>query len=213
MIEVNLLKGFSPDGATVDAGAGGFTLNTKMSGGSNVVYDKKDLLVKLVILFIPCVLLYGFEMYDEEKAKVKLNHLRKQNANLSNELSKYGKQVQEVKRIQEEKKRLDSRIKTITDLSADRLTNAKALNALHDLVPGEAWLVKLEIKKGKVDFHGEATEDLVVSQFLRNLQESIYFKNVKLLGTEEKNTSQGERKKFSIEAFLSGKNKGGQLGK
>lgn len=209
MIEVNLLRGFTAD-STSAADGSGFSLNTKMSA-DKVVFDSKDLLGKIIFLLLPLGLVFGYEMYDEEKAKVKLTHMRKQNAILSDELSKYGKQVLEVKRIQEEKKRLDGRIKTILDLSSNRLTNAKALNALHDLVPGEAWLTSLKIKDEKVEFRGEATEDLVVSQFLRNLQESIYFQDVKLIGSEERSSATGAKKVYSIEARLG--NQGGIGGK
>jgi type IV pilus assembly protein PilN len=204
MIEVNLLKGFSPDATSATSASGGdYTLNT-FSTGQSVVWDKKDFSIKLIILLIPLLGMYIYEMYDEGVGKESLRVIRAEVTQLSSELDQYGKQVQEVKRIQEEKKRLNSRVETIFELSKERLTNAKALNALHDLVPPEAWLTSLKIKNGEVEFEGQATEDLVVSQFLRNLQESIYFKDIKLVATEERSTTAGVRKTFSIDAKLGG---------
>lgn len=201
MIEVNLLRGFSQDAAAVNDST--FTMNTNMTG-QKVVFDAKDIAIKVVLLIIPVLIVMGYEKYDEQKGKVKLNFIRNEVNKLTASLGKYGKQVQEVRRIQEEKKRLDGRINTIVDLSKDRLTNAKALNALHEVVPPEAWIEDMSINQGAVIFKGKATDDLTVSQFLRNLNESIYFEDVSLKSTKERSSSSGVVKAFEIHAKLGG---------
>ena len=107
-----------------------------------------------------------------------------------------------LKFVKLKKKKIDSRIDTIKEISKERLSNAKALDALHDIVPPQAWLKNLSIENGKVKIVGEATEDLVVSQLLRNLDESIYFKDVKLLSSTEVRKAGGSYKAFSIDCTL-----------
>ncbi|MEC9282275.1 MAG: PilN domain-containing protein [Bdellovibrionota bacterium] len=198
MIEINLLKGFSAEGL----GGGESTLSATFATSQKVVYDEKDLLLKLVILIIPSLMLYGYEFYDEGVGAEALKLKQRQVEKLTQELAGFGKQVAEVRKIKEEKNRLTSRIDTIKEISKERLSNAKALDALHDIVPSQAWLKSLTIESGKVSIIGEATEDLVVSQLLRNLDESIYFNDVKLLSSTEVRKSGGSYKAFKIDCVL-----------
>tara|TARA_Y100000780_G_C13695267_1_gene421342 strand:- start:10242 stop:10844 length:603 start_codon:yes stop_codon:yes gene_type:complete len=198
VIEINLLRGFSAEG--LDGGES--TLNSTFATAQKVVFDEKDLVLKLVILIIPVLALYGYEFYDEGIGANTLKAKQKQVERLTIELAGFGKQVAEVRKIKEEKNRLTSRIDTIKEISKERLSNAKALDALHDIVPPQAWLKNLSIENGKVKIVGEATEDLVVSQLLRNLDESIYFKDVKLLSSTEVRKAGGSYKAFSIDCTL-----------
>ena len=62
----------------------------------------------------------------------------------------------------------------------------------------------MSINQGAVIFKGKATDDLTVSQFLRNLNESIYFEDVSLKSTKERSSSSGVVKAFEIHAKLGG---------
>ena len=151
---------------------------------------------------MPALLVYGYEFYDEGVGKANLEAKQALQVELSARLSAFGKQVEEVRKIKEEKQRLSSRIDTIREISKERLVNAKAMDALHAIVPNQSWLESLSIEGRQIKIKGMATEDIIISQFLRNLDESIYFSEVKLISSIEQASGQGVIKSFEIECQL-----------
>ncbi|MFK8138520.1 MAG: PilN domain-containing protein [Bdellovibrionales bacterium] len=195
MIEINLLRGLG--------GVSGLTAtSTQTSTSQSVYFDPKDIAVKLVVCLIPVMILYAGDLYLQGVANDNYKKKLKARDKLKKELVGFGNQVKQVKKIQEEKARLEKRMNTIKVLSKERLINVKALDALHNVIPKQAWLNDISIKEKQVEMSGLATEDVIVSRLLENLEESIFFTNVNLIETSVSKTASGVAKTFKITCEL-----------
>lgn len=191
MIEVNLLRAMNSDS----------TIATSVFSG-DASSDQKTMATKLVYLLVPVILLIVWEQYSVGELNNQMNLMRAQVNQKTGQLSKYGPQVEAVRKIKEEKVQLDGRVEAIKNLSQERLTLVRAMDALHNITPKEVWLDEIQLKGKGFVITGFASEDLVVSRFMQNLEESIFFNEIILVGTEESRSSDGIVKKFEISCVL-----------
>lgn len=201
MIKINLLRDSSSSAGTSagvmssGGGSGGFS-------SSSGIVDGKDLLIKALLVLLPVVAYYGYDMQTVQTKKAKVEELRGQIAKTDKELAALDVQVKEVEKFMEEKRRLNSQLDTIKNLSKERLRNVKSMDALQSIMPQKAWLLEMSIKDTNVSLEGQAIDDIVISDFMRDLEESVFFNNVVLEASEEVRRDEGNVKKFRIRANL-----------
>ncbi|MCB0349097.1 MAG: PilN domain-containing protein, partial [Bdellovibrionales bacterium] len=122
---------------------------------------------------------------------------------LEKKLQTFGPKADSVKKFQQEKDKLEKRIDVIRNISKERLKVVKAMDALHKTVPQQAWLTELMVKENyAIKINGFALDDFVVSNLIQNLDESIFFANVKLVSSQESSVSEGKLRKFEISGAL-----------
>lgn len=194
MIKVNLLRNQQKRGsATVEGDS--FTQNTRfegMDGGNSVVIKKV-----LHVLF-PIIAVYAYSWYIEGDLNKKVVAAEQKVKTLETQSEGLKPQLAEIEKLNSEKNKINTQIGVIRDLSKGRYTFVKILDALQTLIPEKAWVIKFNIKDKTVNLEGRAIDDLVVSTFMQNLEESVFFSNVTWIDSKEVNEPQGLVKQFSI---------------
>ncbi|MCC6277467.1 MAG: PilN domain-containing protein [Oligoflexia bacterium] len=196
MIKINLLRDISGSGRAQTL-IGGLT-----SVGDSIDSSKKEVLSKIIAFVIPFIGWLGGNYYLGTQAKEEMRVLRAESAEVEKKLKELEPVVKELERFQEEKRKLDSQVEVIKRLAKERLKNVKSLDALQGIIPARAWLNELKINESKVSLAGFASDDSVVSEFMKELESSIYFANVTLSSSEEFKSNEGAVKKFEIRCNL-----------
>ncbi|MEQ1877420.1 MAG: PilN domain-containing protein, partial [Bdellovibrionia bacterium] len=175
-----------------------------VGGGASRVSpkDQGEALLKIVMLFVPMIFVISYEYYNTGELQRKNAQVSAELAAAKSKIETLKPQVEAVKKFQENKKELESKIGVIRTISKERLKNVKALDALQALMPPKAWLQELSIKENLVVLKGMAVEDIDVSQLMAGLEESVYFAGVNLKSVESKRDKDGVLKTFNIEVFL-----------
>lgn len=206
MIRVNLLRdvagGGAGGGTMATSGVGMDQTATMQSEAAGAAGSNFDIFVKIIAVVIPIVLTVSYRNYQIGLKKGQVDSLQTQLNSLQDKLKSYEPGLKDIEKFQEEKRKLDNQLDVIKHLSKERLKNVKSLDALQGIIPNKAWLKSLQIEEDKVSMEGIATDDLVISDFMKDLEASIYFTAVTLEGSEEVRTDQGSQKAFKIRCKL-----------
>jgi hypothetical protein len=200
MIRINLLKDVGGGGTVV----GGTRSQTIVAGLTSIAdfgssdSGARSVLIKIILLILPIGGWYGMDFYLTAQAQEKMVVVKNQVAEMDKKLKEIEPVVKELERFQEEKRKLDSQVAVIKRLAKERLRNVKSLDALQGIIPLKAWLNELKVTENKVSLVGFAADDSVVSEFMKELESSIYFAGVTLKASEESKTNDGVVKKFEI---------------
>ena len=160
--------------------------------------DPKEIIVKVcIILFFP-IAMYGVDYYLVSQKTTELNIVNQQIAATKAKTASYGDKAETVRKFKIEKEGLTSRIEIIKKLSIEGNKILKRLDALHSVIPKKSWLSGFETDGDKFTLTGLATDDVVVSQVMQNLEENIYFTNVRMESTEEVKVNDGVARKFKV---------------
>ena len=79
----------------------------------------------------------------------------------------------------------------IKGLDAQRTGPVRIMDELGARTPERLWLTKLKFKGTSITLHGASTDTGVVADYLRNLNESSFFKSVDLNRTKRGKEMQG----------------------
>lgn len=192
MIKINLLQDTNV----------GTARDISIAGSSGLAVDVKDLLVKGLMVILPVL---GVWVYNEVTVSKQQDEVRQAQAKIQTvdeELKKLDVQVKEVEKFLEAKRKLDSQLNTIKQLSKERLRIVKSMDAIQSLIPKKVWLTGLMVKDTAIEIDGQATDDIVIADFMRDLEESVYFANVSLAVSEEARGVEGSVKKFVVKCNL-----------
>lgn len=203
MKTINLLKDKTNAGANfnlTNATSTGISFDRDFGDASAV--HGKAIFARIIILFVFPLGLIGYENYHNLKLNQQLVELNKAIEKVNEDVLAFSPKVRDLRKFEEEERKLKQRMDTIIELSKERLSNVKALDALHDLVPERAWLTELKVKSGKFEITGLAVEPLIVSNLIGNFEESIFFTQVKLDFTEESRTKNGVLSRFKVSGLL-----------
>jgi type IV pilus assembly protein PilN len=107
--------------------------------------------------------------------------------------------VDEQERMQED---LQTKLAVIKRLKANRVGPVHMLDELSQATPEKLQLTAVEEKQSKVSLVGVAVTNEVISEFLRNLEESVYFNEVYLNAIDQTEAGGVKLKEFSITARL-----------
>ena len=113
---------------------------------------------------------------------------------LKDEKGKLNHELEETKKYEGIKKALESdeivirtKLDTIQKLVQDRTTPPKLLVAISAAIPKEVWLSQIQVEDSNISLSGDSLDFNQVSEFMKNLNESAFFKDLAL-----KNTQQGK---------------------
>lgn len=196
MIRVNLLRNIS---AGDEKTSQGYTQTYVATADS----PERAMAIKIAIAVIPSLAFFGFRFYKISEVRAELNAVSLKNNQVLAQLETLAPAVKELDRFKEEEKHLKDQLEVIKGLSKERLKVVKSLTAIPDLMPPKAWITYLNISENnKVKIDGLAVDDIVVADFLKNLNASIYYTNVVLTSSEETKTRGGTLKKFGVQCDL-----------
>ncbi len=170
---------------------------------SNIDLQKAGL-KKLIILFIVPGLMFAWEYFFLPTRQQILSQKIAYRDKIRDENQKSKKDVDEIKKYEEEEKKLNAEIAAINQLSKDRYREVRILETIQLSKTEKMSLTRLEISENKMILRGLAVNDQEITSFHENLQKSVYFKEITPGVTREKNTEYGVFKEFEMSLMLEG---------
>ena len=120
---------------------------------------------------------------------------------LASELNKTNGYEQIKKSLEADEKTIRTKINTIQELIRDRTTPPKILTTLSETIPREVWLREFTLRDRHFRLTGSSTSMDVVSDFMKSLEETIYFKGVVLKSSKQETVKGGHTSaSFELEA-------------
>ncbi len=107
----------------------------------------------------------------------------------------------EVRKMEEEKERLESIKKAIADLQAIKAGPTLALDNINMLLPKEMWLTSVGDTNGSMTLSGFSFSNSAVAQFMKNLEESPEFTNVTLREITQATVGQETLQQFTVNCW------------
>ena len=132
------------------------------------------LLVLSIVLGAAIVGLIHFQM------NAKVDYQNRRNTFLTNEISKLDNEIAEIKELQKVRKSLIERMEIIQDLQGSRPSIVHLFTELVTTVPNGVYLQTLEQTNDTLRITGEAESNARVSSYMRNLNDSAWFKDPNL---------------------------------
>jgi type IV pilus assembly protein PilN len=111
-------------------------------------------------------------------------------------------QVRDVNDLDAKKKALDSKLKVIADLGRKRVGPVGVMSDLAQATPDRVWLTDFSEAGGAVTITGQAVDNQIVAEFLRNLSTSPYFTTVDLVETTQDQAGENKLRKFIVRATI-----------
>jgi len=111
-------------------------------------------------------------------------------------------QVKDVKDLEAKEKALDSKLKVIADLGRKRVGPVGVMNDLSNATPERVWLTDFSESGGAATLTGQAVDNQIVAEFLRNLSTSRYFTTVDLVESTQDQIGDNKLRKFIVKATI-----------
>src|ERR1041384_2620953 len=104
--------------------------------------------------------------------------------------------------LENAKKALDAKLKVISDLGRKRVGPVGVMNDLAKATPDRVWLTDFTENGGVTTITGQAVDNQIVAEFLRNLSTSPYFTSVDLVETTQDQVGEIKLRKFIVKATI-----------
>ena len=157
---------------------------------------RQILLVAVVLLsFLASLGLAAFYQIGERK------NLEQTHQRLQQEKQQYTKILNEIKKLEEDKKILETRIAVIRQLKASASLTVHVLDEVATLTPQKRiWLTGLSQSGSSLKVSGMALDNQTVAKFMDDLEGSPYIQNVSLANSSMKQFAERNLKSFSLSA-------------
>lgn len=118
------------------------------------------------------VILGGYLWFSKQAKKAKLQARVQSAREQAEALKPY---IEQVNDFEKRKKKLEDKLKLITDLRANQEGPVHIMDELASLVPDLLWLTSLNLKGTTMEIKGNAFNPSSIAEFLQRLDESPYF--------------------------------------
>lgn len=219
MIKVNLKSrkaavGVSSGSATGNikglSSAGGkfATMFARFGGqGGGGFADQSEIKALVILAVVYLTIVGGAWWYvDDQQAKAlaevatEMTEVDSKISLLDSELNKT-KGYEQIKRsLEADEKTIRTKISTIQELILDRTTPPKILMTLSEAIPNNVWLREFALKDRKFKVSGLSDGMDVVSDFMKSLEETVYFKGVVLKSSKQESKAGRLSAQFELEA-------------
>jgi type IV pilus assembly protein PilN len=159
---------------------------------------KNEVIVALLGLAIMCVAMGS--LYFVVHAQ--LSTARAENRKLKKQIDQTRQIVAEVDEQERMREDLQTKLRVIKRLKANRVGPVHMLDELSQATPEKLQLTSVEEMNSKIAIMGVAVTNEVISQFLSNLEDSEYFHEVYLNAIDQNEIGGVKLKEFSISARL-----------
>lgn len=157
------------------------------------VYFKTTILQVSIVIFVVLTLAFFATAVTSANYKLSITLKEKQLKKLEEESDKYaGEKVKiqkERDRIEAENEFLQKRVLFLKDMSNDAVKWSDVLLVFSKLTPEDLWLNKISFNKDKIVLRGVTVDNMKVSEFMRLLENSGYFKFITFNFTQKKKTA------------------------
>jgi len=127
----------------------------------------------------------------------------------NNEIRVTGEKIEALKDVEDQvndfkakNKELVRRIQIIADLEKKRSGPLFVMDSLSSSIPARSWIDTIKSKGSETTISGIAWNEFTVAEFMKNLQNSDYFQNVKLKVIKQEDVSSLQLRKFEITSTM-----------
>jgi type IV pilus assembly protein PilN len=158
----------------------------------------RQLMVMGVVLIITLGIVMAYYISLDNKLVAVKDEIAKDEA----EISRLEKIIGEVKTIEDEKKKLQQQLQVIEELNKGKAGPVKVLDAIASAIPKRVWIEDFTENNGSGTITGYGLEMADVSEFLKALEKSPHFKEVRLGFTEAQPQKGVSTFKFTLTAKI-----------
>lgn len=134
--------------------------------------QKKNFIIATAVIAFVCLAAFGADYWLQTK------HIEQQQAAialLNQNIAKFTKAKNEVKRIESLNKEIDQQISVIQELQSQRGLATEMLNYIALNTPENVFLNAIDYQNKRITIQGVAANDSGISQFMRNMERFPYF--------------------------------------
>lgn len=143
------------------------------------------------------LLLAGVEIFQAST----ISSLKEEETKINSEKQQYTAILNDIKKIEEEKKTLLTRIDVINQLRQSSSLTVHAIDEIANFTPvGRMWLKNLSQTDSQLTIGGIALDDQTIAKYLDDLESSKYIQNVSLVSSAMEMYADRSLKAFSISA-------------
>jgi Tfp pilus assembly protein PilN len=151
----------------------------------------RKFLLPLAVGFLAMFTIDGLKEDQLKKLNARIITLTKESESLHQEFNKT-KTYEEIKKnLDADEIALRTKIETVKKLVLDRINPPKILLVLSKSIPDEVWLSEFSMQGPEVVFKGSSLGFTQISDFMKNLGESIFFQDLNLKSTQQVKTETG----------------------
>jgi len=132
--------------------------------------------------------------YWHSTTKGKIRDLQMQVTQAQQDITRLSKIVKEVEKFKADKKVLEGKISVIDQLKTYRQTQVHYLDELNKALPSQVWLEFYQQRSDDLVLRGKSLSTDEIAGFMRNLEASAYFSDIRLDQTSAKEVPVGGRK-------------------
>jgi len=132
--------------------------------------------------------------------QLKVSDLKDEISSKEAKIKALKKQLGEVAEFKKKKAELAGKLDVLDKLKEGKSGPVHLLDELSRALPDKVWLTSYKESGGSVSISGVGLNEDVVARFLKNLEQSPYYKNVELQVIEQSSQSGMKTNKFSIQA-------------
>lgn len=148
-------------------------------------------------LAVACLLvvlsLVGFQQ------SIKAGQLQQEMTKIKQEKQSYAKTLNQIKKLEEDKAVLESRIAIINKLKADSSLTVHIIDEVANILPTKRmWLTSLSQSGNNLDLAGMALDNRTIANYMEDLKQSTFIQNVNLTNSSLQAFAGRNLKSFSL---------------
>ena len=110
------------------------------------------------------------------------------------DITRLSKIVEEVEKFKADKKVLEGKIAVIDQLKTFRTVQVHYMDELNKALPGQVWLEHYQQRQDTLVLRGKSLSTDDIANFMRKLEASAWFEDIRLDQTNQQEISLGDRK-------------------
>jgi type IV pilus assembly protein PilN len=110
--------------------------------------------------------------------------------------------INKLEEIDWQKQYMVKKIALITELRIMQGTAVRVLDAMSRAIPDWVWLTEATLNKTSLQIHGRALTNVLISDYVRNLNEVGLFESVGIINTQQRAEGNNQFIEFTVSAVL-----------
>jgi type IV pilus assembly protein PilN len=152
----------------------------------------------ILLVIVPIFFVRDYTSKMEQELQEKVTALQAEVSTINRKLRQIRQASRDSTKFQSDKGQLEEKRNAISILEQLRVGPVRLLDAISGAIPERAYLEGLNQNNKQINIEGVADTNETISRFLKNLEESIYFREIKLGAVRAKRVEDVNMKSFRI---------------
>lgn len=158
----------------------------------------------MILIFPICLILYEALSVPDQQSSLLIEE--KKLKDINDFIAKNNQIAESIKKMQNRENIISLKIAEIEKKASEKNSRVQMLDVLQQLIPDRVWLTKLTENDANVTLSGMAMNESELNVFLEALSQSLIFREVSMLNSNQTVLDGNSLKKFEISFKLGGKN-------